>query len=280
MEFPDLVKKYADENSLFMPIEGTLVHYRDEGEGEPLVLLHGAFSSLHTFDDWVSILKSHFRIIRLDLPGFGLTGPAANDCFTMQAYHRFVNLFLGRLGIGRCHFAGSSLGGWIVWEYALRFPKNVNRIILIDASGFLDEKSVPLPFKLARVPLAGRAVKYVVRKNILEQFVRQVYGDVSLVTPALIDRYFELFTREGNTSSFLKLVNGEMEDNSPLLSEILAPTLIMWGKNDQWLPLENAYKFNLAIPDSRLLIYDGVGHLPMEEMPERTASDALHFLQE
>ncbi len=278
MEWDKLLRKYTNEQSRFLVVDGTLVHYRDEGRGYPLLLLHGAFSSLHTFDGWVDELSSKFRVLRLDLPGFGLTGPNIENDYTMPTHKRFVRTFLERMEVEECFVAGSSLGGWVAWELALKYPEQFKKLILIGAAGFLDENSIPLPFKMARTPFLNQVVKYVIRKNIFEQFLYQVYYDEEKVTRELVDRYYDLFSREGNPEAFLKLVNARVRDNTMHLKEIKAPTLIMWGAHDKWLPVENATRFHQVIPNSELIIYEDLGHIPMEECPFETARDARKFL--
>ena len=96
-----------------MDIDGLMVHYRDEGKGPPVLLVHGTFSSLHTFDAWTRILRDSYRVIRLDLPGFGLTGPTPNGKYEISYYLDLFVQFLKNLHIEKCHIAGSSLGGWL-----------------------------------------------------------------------------------------------------------------------------------------------------------------------
>lgn len=273
-----LYQKYTNEHSRFIPINGNLIHYREEGEGFPLVLLHGAFSSLHTYDGWTQELKKHFRVIRFDLPGFGLTGPLASHDYSLQNHLRYLDLLLNRLKVGKCYIAGSSLGGWLTWEYTLRYPERIEKMILLDAAGFIEEKSIPLPFKMARTPLVNKTLKYVVHKTVLEQFVKQVYFDQNKVTPALVDRYYDLFTREGNTTAFIKLVNRPFLDNTAKLKHIKTPSLILWGEEDKWIPVEFAYRFYDALSNVKAIVYAETGHLPMEEHPKATATDALDFL--
>ena len=273
------MQKYANEHSRFLVMENSLVHYRVEGKGFPLFLLHGAFSSLHTYDEWTVQLSKYYQVIRVDLPGFGLSGSRADHDYSMKGYLRFIDAFLDRIQVKQCHMVGSSLGGWLTWEYVLRNPKRVKNLILIGSAGFLENKNVPLPFKMARTPFLNKVIKYAVKRNILEQFVRQVYSDQSKVTEALVERYYDLFSREGNPEAFLALANGKYKDNTRNLKKIKSPTLILWGEEDAWLPLENAYKFQDGIPKSKLIIYEHVGHIPMEEIPQISAKDARAFLK-
>jgi pimeloyl-ACP methyl ester carboxylesterase len=278
VQLKDLLFKYTTDSSRFLVIDSTMIHYRDEGEGEVILLLHGAFSSLHTYNEWNKILISKYRVIRLDLIGFGLTGPVDNDDYSMENHIRILKSFLNILKIEKCHIVGNSLGAWLAWEFAYRYPQKTDKLILIDAAGFLEEENIPLPFKFARTPVFGQMLKFAVRRPVVEQFMHQVYFDQSKVTEQLVSRYFELFTRDGNPDAFLKLANTNFQDNSQALKHISNETLIMWGREDMWIPVHNAYRFHSMIRNSVLKIYPKVGHVPMEEIPSETANDLIDFL--
>ena len=274
-----IFKKYTNKESRFYSIDGINIHYRDEGKGFPVVLLHGAFSSLHTFDAWVNELKSEYRIIRYTLPGFGLTGPTIDNDYGIDRQIGYLMDLLDHLDIRVCHICGSSLGGWLAWESVLKHPGRFEKLILISPAGFLDNNSIPSPFRMARTPFLKHIVRYSVKRPVLTYFLREVYGDPEKITRELVDRYYELFTRNGNVEAFFRLVNSKYKDNSLHLKQIKHPTLILWGEEDNWLPLHHGYRFTTAIPNSRLFTYAGVGHLPMEEIPFRTSRDLRKFLK-
>jgi pimeloyl-ACP methyl ester carboxylesterase len=262
-----------------MDINGMMVHYRDEGEGPVLFLIHGTFSSLHTFNSWTRILKTQYRIVRLDLPGFALTGPMTDGKYDIEVYLSFLNKFLNNLNIKKCHIAGSSLGGWLAWEYCVANPKMVDKLILIGAAGLFVDQRLPLPFIMAKAPLIKKFVKHVLPKGLVEKFLKEVYGDTHKVTGELVERYYDLVMKPGNREAFIDLVNTKYEFHGDLVSQIESPTMIMWGKEDNWVTLKNAYAFHERIKDSIMVLYDGVGHVPMEESPMETASDLISFLE-
>ncbi len=152
-----LKKKYANSHSSFISLDGMSVHYRDEGnvtDSIPLVLIHGTGASLHTFDSWTKILKNDRRIIRMDLPGYGLTGPFADRNYSIKNYVLFLKKFLIGLGIKQCVIGGNSLGGQIAWNYTLENKEMVNKLILVDAAGYpVLSKSTPIIFKIAKIPI-------------------------------------------------------------------------------------------------------------------------------
>jgi pimeloyl-ACP methyl ester carboxylesterase len=275
----NLLQKYTNQHSRFMVINGQLVHYRDEGEGEVLLCLHGAFSSLHTFNNWAKLLSGQYRIVRFDLAGFGLTGPNHNNDYSIQNHLNYVEEILDFLKIDKCHIIGSSLGGWVAWEYALAHPERIHKMVLIDSAGFLEADSIPAPFIMARMPLVDKVINIVLQRETVEVFLRQVYHNQDKVTERLIDRYYDLFTREGNQNAFVRLVNQRFKDNTRKLRYLDVPTLILWGEQDRWLSVKCADRFLKLIPGSEGIIYESVGHVPMEEIPRQTAADVVDFLQ-
>ena len=274
-----LNETYTDDDSQFMMIEGANIHYKDEGSGFPLILLHGIGSSLHTWDGWTSELKSDFRIIRLDLPGFGITGADSSGSYSMERYIRILNKFLMEIEVSEYYLAGNSLGGWLAWEYVLDHPEGVKKLILIDAAGFITPDNPPKPLRLTqkfkKITTKG-APKFAVRK-----FLKQAYGDKSKVTDDLVKRYYELNNRPGNGMAFYQIATAQYHPRSARLPEVLAPTLIMWGKEDKkWIDVSHAYLFDELLPNDQVIIYEGLGHIPMEEDPVKTARDAREFLNQ
>ncbi|MEZ4913163.1 MAG: alpha/beta hydrolase [Chitinophagales bacterium] len=276
--YKKLLIKYTNSASRFMVIDGAMIHYRDEGSGYPILLIHGSFSSLHTFNAWANELSLHYRVIRLDLQGFGLSDPREYIENPVEEFKSLLTRFLNILGVYNCHIAGSSLGGWIAWEFALAYPERIKKLVLIDAAGYLDKDNIPLPFKMAQAPFAGSMMRMALRRDLIEYFIKQVYADASKISTQLIDRYYELFMRKGNPEAFISLVNARYKDHSLHLKHLQTPTLILWGEADKWLGIKNAYRFEKDIPFAELITYPNVGHVPMEEIPEKSVHDVIRFL--
>ena len=276
---PEQLKEdYTDMDSRFIEIEGMPVHYKDEGSGIPLVLLHGTASSLHTWQGWAEELKGNFRVIRPDLPAFGLTGPNPEGVYTIEFYTRFLKQFLDTLEVKHCYLAGNSLGGGIAWSFAAEYPEYIHKLIVLDASGYPVESS-PFIFTLARVPVVSHLLRHITPKFIVENNVEAVYFNDEKVTDELVERYYELTLREGNRQAFIdRARSGGNSYSTEAIRKIDVPTLIMWGKHDEWIPVQDAYRFEEDIPESHLKIYENAGHVPMEEIPEQTARDARAFL--
>jgi pimeloyl-ACP methyl ester carboxylesterase len=281
--------------SKFVDVRGMAVHYRDEGvrtDSEPIVLLHGTSASLHTWDGWAAELSKTRRVIRFDLPGFGLTGPYAGQWaqnsedgrYTALNYAKFVVATLDALGVTQpVVLGGNSLGGQIAWETAdlLRStqPARVAKLILVDSAGY-DFKAIDMPmaFEAAEIALLSPITENTLPRFVIERDVRSVYGDPSKVTPQLVDLYYELALREGNRRA-LGLRMREPRAVAPeRIAKISQPTLIIWGGQDRLIPPPYAAQFAKDIKGSKLVMFDKLGHVPQEEDAAQTVAAVQAFL--
>lgn len=273
----DLKEKYTNDASKFIKIDGLNVHYRQEGTGPDLLLIHGTASSLHTWDGWVNALKNDFRITRMDLPAFGLTGARPDRDYSIGAYVEFIDHFIEKLGIDTLSIAGNSLGGGISWNYTLQHPEKIKKLILLDASAFAPNK-IPFVFTLARNDLTASILKSVTPRSFIEKNIKEVYFDDEKITDDLIDRYHELTLSTGNRQAFVDRARLDFNYEVNRIKEITTPTLIMWGKYDEWILYDDAQKFMDELSNAELITYEA-GHIPMEELPKKSAEDAKEFLQ-
>ncbi|NVK50221.1 MAG: alpha/beta hydrolase [Cyclobacteriaceae bacterium] len=285
-----IVKKYSTPESHFIEVDGVNMHVRFMGEGVPIILIHGSFSSLHTWDEWQRELSPYFLTISVDLPGHGLTGPDDLQRYSIMDYSQFILRLAEKLNISRFHLAGNSMGGAVALQVASTRPDQVLSLNLIDSSGAprIAPRSLeggspsqnpgrPLIFQIAENPVFSKVLLKCTPKFLFGMNLKQVYGDESKIKQSTIDRYFELMLREGNRQATLDRLKGPR--NSDIDFERLTmPTLIMWGKEDSWISVSNAYSLEKAIPGSNLVVFDGVGHVPMEEIPTESVSKYLSFL--
>ena len=278
----ELKLKYANIQSSFISVKNIDIHYRDEGnqtDSIPIILIHGTGASLHTFDDWTNKLKYSKRVIRLDLPAYGLTGPFVDRDYSILNYTSFLKEFLETLDIKQCIIAGNSLGGEIAWNFALEKPDIVKKLILINSGGFpSSSKSVPIAFRLAQTPVINKVVRFITPFFIVRSSVENVYFDKSKVTDSLVERYFDLCLREGNRQAFIDRLGIGKRNNYINISNIKQPTLILWGADDLLIPVENAYKFQNSLPNNKLVILENSGHVPMEENPFESIKHVIEFL--
>ena len=277
-------KLFTNQESRFKEVMGVQVHYRDEGnpsDSLPLVFIHGTSSSLHTWDSLTALLKFDKRIIRFDLPAFGLTGMNPENQYGIDYYAAFTKNFLDKLGIKRCLISGNSLGGGIAWNFAVKYPEVTRGLILFDATGYPRKgESGALGFKVASMPVVNRLLLVVTPRSLVKKSLQQSYGNPDLVTDQLVDRYHKLILMEGNRKAALSLFSHPSRFDTTLISTIKAPTLIVWGMEDRLIRFENAEKFRRDIEGSESVIMEGVGHVPMEEHPVWVASILRDFISQ
>ncbi|MBP6011419.1 MAG: alpha/beta hydrolase [Alphaproteobacteria bacterium] len=279
-----LVTKYGAPPSQFIDLpSGAKVHYRDQGQknGMPLVLLHGSNASLHTWEPWAGQLGDQFRIISVDLPGHGLTGAVPGDDYSQEGMAKFVDLFTRAMGVQRFALAGNSMGGGVAARFALMHPERLTHVILVDAGGMPTKtpQDPGLGFRIARMPVIQNVLLFVSPRSLFEDGLKKAIVDDALVTPEMIDRYWELNRRAGTRAASLKRFQTPFDtviaDN---VSKIATPTLILWGELDTLTPRDMGDAYNAAIKGSRFIVYKNVGHLPMEEAAEQSARAVREFL--
>ncbi len=279
----DLKAQWAKPPSQFISVAGMDIHLRDEGprtDPLPIVLLHGTSASLHTWDDWVKALKDERRVIRFDLPGFGLTGPDPENDYSIEKYAQTVVAVLDQLAVDRSVIVGNSLGGYVAWFTALTNPTRIDQLVLIDATGYpFQPESVPIGFVIARIPVLNRLMEKVLPRSVVENSVKSVYAQPSLVQSELVDRYFELTTRAGNRQALAhRLAQMKPGQHAHRIKELTLPTLIIWGDHDRLVPPEIGERFHQDIKGSELKRFADLGHVPQEEGPLKTVMALKAFL--
>lgn len=280
-----LVGRWAPPPSDFLELGPQLLHYRDEGpkdDAQPLLLLHGSGSSLHSWEGWLPTLRAQGRrVVSLDLPGFGLSGPAASGDYSDAAYLALLERLMQELRLPRAVLVGQGLGAQLAWQLALRAPDRVAGLVLLNAGAreFRPE-AAPLAFTLTRLPGASWLAEGLLPRHLLAQALREAYGQPARLRAETIERYFELALREGNRAALVRLLDQRQapQDLTPLAGLGRTPTLILWGARDRLLPLEDGLALQAAIPGARLQRFDTLGHLPQEEDAAATVAAMAEFL--
>jgi pimeloyl-ACP methyl ester carboxylesterase len=281
----DLAMRWAPPPSIFLDVAAMKIHVRDEGprdDKSPIVLLHGTGSSLHAWEGWAQALKDKRRVIRFDLPGFGLTGPSPNHVYSIDNDIRVLIAVLDKLGVEHCVLGGASHGGGIAWRAALAHPARIDKLILVDAIGYPTKPvSQPLGFRLASIPGMDWLLEHILPRTLVEQGFRDVWGHPDRVTPEMVERSIELTQRKGNRRALLDRFH---QDGGASLAyripELKLPTLIIWGGKDRLIPPENAERFHRDISGSALVMFEDLGHAPEEEAPARTVAAVKRFLRD
>ena len=277
----------AAQGSRYVEIDGFNVHYRDEGSRDKpaLVLIHGVVASLHTWDGWVQAFAPYYRIIRFDVPGFGLTGPARDGVYSVERMMHVLGQLLDYLQVGKADIAGNSLGGYIAWNFALAQPQRVSKLVLVDPAGYPMAR-VPWMIAAAALPGATLAMPLWMPRALIAQGIKEVYGEPGRIKPGVVERYNDLSRRPGNRRAMmeifrilLKVNKQELQGTPARVAQIQAPTLLLWGERDRWISPRHVPLWQRDLPGIQVKTYPGVGHIPMEEIPQQSAADTLRFLQ-
>jgi pimeloyl-ACP methyl ester carboxylesterase len=285
--YDTLKAKYANAESRYLALtNGVVVHYRDQGDkGAPiLVMVHGFSASLVDWEPWVQRLDHSYRIITLDLPGHGLTSAPVGFQPGVEANVAVVDEVASRLGASHFVLIGNSMGGGVAWNYAVMHPEKLNGLVLVDAAGWprRDQGAGggPIIFKILRYP-AGRALlRGIDVSPLIEQGLKSAFVDPSLVTPAIVTRYGELARAPGHRDLLLQMQgHGGHGPGVADLARLQVPTLVMHGEDDRVIPFADGQTFARTIPGATLIAYPGVGHVPMEQIPDRSAADLDRWLK-
>jgi pimeloyl-ACP methyl ester carboxylesterase len=280
----DLEAKYAHAPSQFLILpDGARAHVRDQGpRGAPvLVLVHGSNASLFTWVPWVKRLYDTFRVVSLDMPGHGLTGAVPNGDYSQEAMVAFTREVADKLGLKTFAIAGNSMGGGIAARFAEEYPHRVTHLILVDAAGMPAKQGdkIPLAFRIARTPIVNRLMLYITPRSIVSEGLNDAIVHKQIINDRMIDTYWDFARMQGTRAATLKRFalpwNFDVQRD---IGKIKAPTLILWGEEDHLIPVEAAHAFAKAIPGSKLVIYPATGHIPQEEVADKSAAEVRAFL--
>ena len=287
-----LEAKYASGASEFLDLKnGSRIHYRDEGDlyKPAIILLHGFNGSLFNFERMVPLLSKEFRLISIDLPGFGLTGAIPSMDYSTQNSILVINELTSYLGMEKFSIAGNSMGGGIAWRYALENPEKTQSLVLLASSGIYSseerlqieesERESPLVWKLMRSNFVSYFLSLYTPKFFATQGLKTSVYDPNLATEEIANQFHELTLMQGSREAILSRFSKQnYNDEKPdILKKIQAPTLIIHGREDNIISFKSSINLDQYIQNSQLVIYPKIGHLPMYETPARVADDIKKF---
>jgi pimeloyl-ACP methyl ester carboxylesterase len=242
--------------------EGQKTRLVSVGAGETVVVLHGWGGRIESVAPVMACLESRFRVVALDLPGFG-DAPVPSEVWGTPDYARWLAALLRSCSIDHAHFVGHSFGGKVALNLAASHPSLVDKLIVVDASGL---RSAPSRMAAAKRLLSrgGRVAGYLgppgklVQRVIYHQVASADYRDAGPLRP-----------------TFIRVVN---EDVTELLPRIAAPTLLVWGRRDEDVPVKHAETMERLIPDAGLVVLEDAGHFSYLDQPQRFCRIVRHFL--
>ena len=250
-------------------VNGVKAHYVDEGEGPVILLLHGFTMSIPFWRSSIAPLAKRFRVIAVDLPGFGKSGKPERFLYDMTGFARWVSDFLDALGVTRAAFVGHSMGGGVAYTLATSEPERVSSLVLVDAVGYQPRRERFFVFRIMEIPgigelsvatLNGLAVRFILRTF--------VFHDPSFVTAEVVREYMAPLRSEGGRAAALRTIRTIDFNAAPGPVPCRRPTLILWGDCDRIVPAAHAQLFARDLPDAKLHVFENCGHFPQVESAE------------
>ncbi len=268
---PPVPGKDLVSNGTFITVDGMEVHVDHKGAaGTPVILIHGYTSNLYTWRfNMDKLAAGGLSVWSLDLPGFGYTDKPKDFGYTLTDYADFVADFMDAAGITKATLVGNSMGGSIAMMTALAHPDRVEKLVLIDSAGYPREEGGFLVFRLMGYPVIGEALmsfnyRWVVKQSMLSG----VYYDNRFVTDDVVDSYYNVYkTKNGKKAPLWVGRRFDWNDdlNEDKIKTIAVPTLIIWGSDDNLIPVAHADLFARDIAGSRVVVLPEAGHMPHEE---------------
>jgi len=285
---PDIARttleaKYAGKPSQFITLpDGTRAHVRDRGprDARTLVLIHGSNASLFTWEPWAKQLSDTFRVITVDLPGHGLTGAVPSRDYSQEGMLKFMEAVTDALRLETFAIGGNSMGGRAALLFTLEHPSRTTHLVLVDSGGVPTKQVDPesFAFRLIRMPVINRVLLYITPRSLVFDGLNGAVSHKDIINDEMVDRYWDFVRMKGTREATIARVNIRDKRIKDRISSIKVPTLILWGEEDRIISVEAAYEFHAAISGSKLIIYPKTGHIPQEELADRSAADVRTFL--
>jgi pimeloyl-ACP methyl ester carboxylesterase len=276
----ELEKTYGSPKNAYVSALGVNLHYQDTGASKnaiPIVFLHGFGASLQTWETWAQALSEDYRVISVDLPGFGLTGEDPSGIYTDQRSVEVLEAFLKELNIPKVVLVGNSMGGKFAWQFAARYPNQVAKLVLISPDGYA---SPGIEYgKKPDVPAIADLYRYFFSKTFLAMNLEPAYANPKTLSDALVNRYYDLMLAPGVRGAILaRMQQTVLQDPVPSLASIQVPTLLIWGEKDAFIPISNSNNYLKVMPNAKRVSLPNIGHLPQEEQPSIGLAALKEFL--
>ncbi|MDW8062763.1 MAG: alpha/beta hydrolase [Candidatus Caldarchaeum sp.] len=258
-------------------VDGVEVFYVERGNGRPLVLLHGWASSSYSWRHNLPTLSQHFRVIALDLPGFGLSQKLPQG-LRLKPLNDHLNRFFEKIGVDSFALVGMSMGGPVSVYYAVNNPEKVSKLVLVNPALFgagAGRRRAPVKL-LSMWPFYDIASRFFISKSFIRYALKQVYVKQSMLDEELVEAYYQSIKFSGKT--LLDAFHIMQEFNLELLSKVSCPVLFVLGGRDTLVPYEKNRDVAERI-GAKVVIDPESGHGVHEENPEFVNNVILDFLK-
>jgi pimeloyl-ACP methyl ester carboxylesterase len=262
-------------------------YWADGNQGSPVILIHGIGGYIESWLPNFATLATQYQVYAVDLPGHGRTEKPRNISYTIESLSQFINDFMAARGVEKAHIVGHSLGGAIGTRLALRQPEAVDRLVLVGSAGL--GKGGAMMLKIVSIPLLGEVLTRPSLSGSASSTKILVYNP-TVMTDDLIELSYQMSALPGAQQSFLRTLRsnanflGQKESmygtNTRGIASITNPVLVIWGRQDQVIPVAHADTAAKGFPNVQVHIFDNCGHLPMLEYTSEFNRLILDFLSD
>lgn len=277
-----LAESLLRNSGKFIKLSGSELFVVERGKGESLILANGIAASVYTWRKVIPKLSKSFRVHALDYKGTGLS-EKPRDEYSIEEFSKEIFDLMNYYKIDKAVLAGNSLGGEVILNFAIKYPERVKALILLDTAGYqLNKEITAILVRLGRFKAVGRFIKKHASKRFARRLIEWALYNDELIDREMVNSYYKPMRTKGAFDAFIKLVKNlsYTDFDYSKVKDIEVPTLIIWGKEDKWIPVSDAYKFHKDIKNSKLVILGGCGHAPQEEMPDKVSELIKEFIEE
>lgn len=277
-----VIGKYADADSRFIEIDDVKLHYKDQGAGPAVLLIHGSGGDLGDFDGWTPILvKKGWRVVRIDLPGFGISGPIINGNYSIDRVQSLMDGLMDELGIERFAVVGTSYGGLAAFRYAATRTDRITGLVIMNSAGVEYGKQEVDP-KTGEKKFYAASVSDTVSWEATKAGYRKAFNDPSKISDAWVTRKVDFSNIVGRDREAALAIDQYVRGTPErVLAHVRAPVLVYWGGASLALSQDTADRFHAAVKNAayreKQVLPDG-GHMMHVEFPEPTANTVAAFL--
>jgi pimeloyl-ACP methyl ester carboxylesterase len=274
--------KYATSDSHFVEVDGVRLHYKDQGSGPAVLLIHGSLGDTADWDVWAGLLRQKYRVVRFDLPGFGLSGTIGNGNYAIDHSLALIDGLMDRLGIERFAIVGVSYGGPIAFRYAATRTSRVSALVIMNSAG-IEAGKQPTDKKTGAKSFYNAATSpKAVSTDYVQVSLARSFHDPARIPPGFVQRKTDFLNVEGrDREAAMMIALYDRGNPEQVLAHVTAPTLVLWGGAERALSPATADKFVAALTHAkevRKVVVEGGDHFMHVERANETCMIVETFL--
>lgn len=266
--------------SRYVCLNNNDIFIAEKGKGENMILINGIAASSFTWRKIFYKLSEVFHVIAMDFKGTGFSDKPESK-YSISMYTDQLLKLMIIMNLEKAILVGNSLGGEVALDFTVKYPDMVSSLILIDSAGYQENKEITSELvKAGRYKITEIILKLLTTRAFTKGIIKWAVKNHSIIDNNMVEGYYRPLKDTGGTEAFVSLVRNlsYTDFDFTKIKKIKKPSLIIWGKQDKWIPVSDAYKFQKAIKDSKIVILENCGHAPQEEKPEEVLRHIKAFL--